>query len=138
MDAKPIILIAEDNVEVARLFGAKLASAGFEILYAHDGNEGREMARRFKPRLILLDIHMPVMDGVTAAEHLRGEKETKDIPLVFLTNDDFSFDAEELAKKMLVVDYIHKSIDLNEFVERVKRILEQHEKSSVGRMNSAG
>lgn len=123
---KPLILIVEDNTTVARLFGAKLAAAGFEILYAHDGNEGREMARRFTPRIILLDIHMPIMDGITTAERLREEKETKDIPLVFLTNDDFSLDAEGLAKQMLVADYIHKSVDLNEFVERVKRILARH------------
>ena len=124
MKSTPYILIVDENPLICRLFGSKLADAGFEVMYAHDGNKGREMARRFQPDLVLLDVRMPIMDGFSTAEHLKKERETAHIPLIFLTNEDFSLDAEKAVKDKLVVDYIHKSIDLNEFVERIKKVFE--------------
>jgi len=121
---KPHILLIDDDPTLLRLFGAKLADAGFEVLYAHDGDEGREMARRFLPDLILLDIRMPETDGYTIAKRLRNEPRTKNIPVAFLSNTDLSVEAEAAMKELYVVDYIHKSIDLNELVKRVKKILQ--------------
>ncbi len=118
------ILIIDDDAAIRRLFGAKLASAGFQVLYASDGNTGREMARRFLPDLILLDILMPETDGYVIAQRLKQEPRTKAIPIVFLTNQDFSMEAEKAVKECWVVDYIHKSIDLKEFVKRIEKILQ--------------
>ena len=75
------------------------------MLYAADGNTGREMARRFLLDLVLLDILMPEIDGYVIAERLKPESRTKDIPIVFLTNQDFSLEAEKAAKECWVVDY---------------------------------
>lgn len=119
---KKHILIIDDDPLIRRLFGGKLASAGFEILYASNGDEGRETARRLHPDLILLDIRMPGNDGYVIARRLREERETKDIPVVFLTNEDLSKEAEKAAKEAFISEYIHKSIDLNEFVDRIKKI----------------
>jgi len=121
--AKKHILIIDDDYMLRRLFGGVLASAGFDVIYAASGDEGRETARRLQPDLILLDIRMPGNDGYTIARRLRQEKQTKDIPVVFLTNEDLSQEAEKAAKEVFVHDYIHKSIDLNEFVAKVKNIL---------------
>lgn len=120
------ILIIDDDAAIRRLFGAKLASAGFEVLYAADGNEGRETARRFLPDLILLDIRMPESDGYVIADRLKHESRTKDIPIVFLTNEDFSLEAAKGFKETWVIDYIHKSIPLNDFVKRIKEIIKKH------------
>lgn len=117
------ILIIDDDPLIRRLFGAKLASAGFEVLYASDGHTGREMARRFLPDLILLDIRMPKADGFEIAGRLKQEPRTNDIPIVFLTHQDFSIEAEKAVKERFVVDYIHKGIDLNEFIKRIKKII---------------
>ena len=62
------ILIVDDDPVMRRLFGGKLVMLGYEVLYANDGNEGRETARRFHPDLILMDERMPVMDGFEAAD----------------------------------------------------------------------
>lgn len=117
------ILIIDDDPVLRRLFGAALASAGFEVIYAPDGNTGREMARRLSPDLILLDIMMPKTDGYVIARRLSEEKQTKDIPVVFLTNQDLSIEAQKAVKEKWVVAYIHKSTDLDEVVKQVKEII---------------
>lgn len=122
MDKKHILIIDDDDM-LRRLFGGVLTTAGFEVIYAANGDEGRETARRLQPDLILLDIRMPGSDGYTIARRLREEKETANIPVVFLTNEDLSLEAEKAAKEVFVKDYIHKSIDLNEFVAKIKKIL---------------
>jgi len=108
--------------------GGVLANAGFEILYAQDGNEGREIARRMQPDLILLDIRMPGSDGYVIARRLKEEPKTKDIPVIFLTNEDISAEAEKAMKELWISDYIHKSMDLDKFVKRIKKVLSDSKK----------
>jgi len=123
MKSKKHILIIDDDALIRRLFGGKLASAGFEVLYAQDGDEGREVARRLQPDLILLDIRMPGTDGYVVARRLREEPRTSNIPVIFLTNEDLSVEAEKAITELWVAGYMHKSIDLTELVERIKKIL---------------
>lgn len=117
------ILIIDEDPQMRRLFGGKLALENFEILYAKDGLEGREMARRFLPNLILLDLNIPEVNGIELAERLKNEQETKDIPIVFLTNSDLTLESQKAAKEMGISDYIQKGVDLDEFVVRVKKAL---------------
>ena len=117
------ILLIDDDEDFRRLFGTKLAQHEYEVLYATDAESGREMARNYRPDLILLDVRMPGEDGFTIARAMRQEAETKDIPIVFLTNEDFSLEAKKWVEELYVQDVIHKSIDLNEFVERVDAII---------------
>lgn len=125
------ILIIDDNESIRRLYGAKLAGAGFDVLYSSNGDDGREVARRMRPDLILLDIRMPGTDGYTIAKRLSSEPQTKNIPVVFLTNEDLTLEAESAVKGRWVVDYIHKSIDLGDFVKKIKEILILHKKNEV-------
>ena len=125
MDAtrKIHILLIDDDEDFRRLFGTKLAQHEYEVLYGTNAESGREMARNYQPDLILLDVRMPGEDGFTIARAMRQEAETKNIPIVFLTNEDFSLEAKKWVEELYVQDVIHKSIDLNEFVERVDAIL---------------
>ena len=124
MDTKHILII-DDDPALRRLFGGKLTQAGFEVMYSADGNEGRELARRFQPDLILLDIRLPGTDGFDIARRLHGERQTAHIPIVFLTNEDLSMEAEKNVKELWVRGYMHKSIALNEFVKRVQEFLKE-------------
>ncbi|TSD01572.1 MAG: response regulator receiver protein [Parcubacteria group bacterium Greene0714_4] len=117
------ILLIDDDEDFRRLFGAKLAEHAYEVLYATNAENGREMARNYKPDLILLDVRMPGTDGFTIARAMRQEDATKNIPIVFLTNEDFSLEAKQWVKELYVKDVIHKSIDLNEFVEHVSAVV---------------
>jgi CheY-like chemotaxis protein len=123
MDSKKHILIIDDDQMTRRMFGGRLALAGFEVLYAADGNEGREIARRMQPDLILLDIRMPDPDGYTVARRIKNEEKTAHIPIVFLTNEDFTPEAEKAVKEMWVADYIHKSIEPKDLVQKVKKLV---------------
>lgn len=80
------------------------------------------MARRFPIDLILLDINLGKADGFEIAQRLRSEPKTKDIPIVFLTNEDLTPEAEKNVKELWVIAYFHKSMDLNEFVKKIKDI----------------
>lgn len=119
------ILVVDDDPTTRMLFGSLLARAGHEVLYAKDGNEGREMARRTMPDLILLDLNMPVMDGWEAADRLKNEPNsvTKNIPIAFLTSEDLSIEAQKFSKEAGVIDYIQKGVSNEEFIKRVTALL---------------
>lgn len=117
------ILIIDDDAQIRRLYGGKLAASGYEVIYAADGDEGREVARRMQPDLVLLDIHMSGNDGYVIARRLHNEPLTKDIPIVFLTNEDLTPEAVKAVKELGVTEYIHKSVTPGELAKRVKEIL---------------
>ena len=120
------ILIIDDDPTIRRLFGSLLDKAGYEVLYAKDGVEGREIARRLHPDLILLDINMPGTDGYKTANSIKKEPSSPaaDIPIVFLTNADLPIETLNYMKEFGVTDYIHKGVSNEEFIERVKKILD--------------
>ena len=123
------ILIVDDDPLMRRLFGGKLATVGYDIIYATNGNDGRETARRLQPDLILMDINMPGLEnGIATAQRLVTEEATKNIPIIFLTNNDLTLDAEAAIKQM-AADYIHKSIDLDQFLEKIRTFLASRKKT---------
>jgi CheY-like chemotaxis protein len=127
------ILIIDDDPTSRRLFGSLLGSAGYEVIYAGNGDLGREMARRFHPDLVLLDINMPGSDGIKTADLIRNEpgSPAADIPIAFLTNADLSIEAENWMKDVGVTNYIQKGVSNEEFIVRVKKILEEAEKKPI-------
>jgi DNA-binding response OmpR family regulator len=128
MTERPIhVILADDDHDILRLFSGKLAKAGYEVLPAHDGNEAREMARRFQPDLILLDIHMPVLDGYKTLEYLKHDKETAHIPVAFLTNEDLSIESEKAWKEMGASGYLAKSELPEVLLASIAAILREHD-----------
>lgn len=119
------VLLVDNDPATRRLFGSLLGRAGFEVLYAKDGNEGREMARRFLPDLILLDYNMPIMDGLETAQRLKTEPGSPNIdtPIALLTNEDISMEGQKAIKELGIIDYIQKGVSNEEFIIRVKKIL---------------
>ena len=120
------ILLVDDDADILRLFSGWFTQEGYEVLPAHDGNEGREMARRFQPDLILLDIHMPVIDGYKALEYLKNDKETAHIPVLFLTNEDMSIEAQKTWKEMGVDGYLPKSEPREKMIATITEVLKRH------------
>ena len=123
MERKPHVLIIDDDFDISRLFGGKLTREGFDIMYAPEGNEGRELARRFQPDLILLDFRLPGDDGLAVAQRLKEEQLTKHIPIILLTNEDLTREAAKAIKELWIAEYIHKSIPIHELAPRLKEIL---------------
>lgn len=120
------ILIIDDDDVMRRLYGSLIAKIGYEILYSPDAIQGRELARRFQPDLILMDMDMPMEDGLTASNRLKKEKETSHIPIVLLTNADISLEAEKWMKESSIDDYIQKGISNEEFIKRIKKNVDKN------------
>ena len=80
------ILVVDDEVALARTVALNLEDTGrFEVAVANNGTEALDMAPRFRPDLILLDLMMPDMDGSEVAERLCADPLLRDVPVVFLT-----------------------------------------------------
>lgn len=82
----PKILIVDDEAPLAQILSDKFAAEGFAVQQAHDGEEGLRLALDWHPAIILLDIIMPKMDGMTMLHKLRAQEAGKKIPVILLTN----------------------------------------------------
>lgn len=80
------ILVVEDELSYLKLLHDQLTEKGYEVIEAKDGKEGLEMAKKENPDLVLLDIRMPVMDGMVMLDLLRKEAVGKKIKVIILTN----------------------------------------------------
>ena len=80
------VLIVEDEKSLRKVLVKKLIKEKFDILEAKDGLDGLDKAIEHHPDLILLDIIMPVMDGITMLKKLRSDKWGKEVPVIILTN----------------------------------------------------
>lgn len=116
------ILIVDDDPVNHEILGEYLDLAGYQVLHAEDGAKGLEAMEREKPDLVLLDIQMPVMDGFRMMEAIQKGRETRNIPVLFLT----SLDRDYLKVKGLELgaeDYITKPFKKAELLSRVKGAL---------------
>ncbi len=101
------VLIVDDEPTLGEILAAKLDEAGFETILARDGNEGLEMALAQKPDLILLDIVMPKMDGITMLRELRQNEWGKTAAVIMLSNLNTA-EAVERSLAEGVYDYLVK------------------------------
>lgn len=83
---KKKILLVEDDATLSEMYQQKFRLEGFDIVAAHTGGEGFQIALSDKPDLILLDIMLPGMDGMTVMKKLRDDPWGKDVPIIILTN----------------------------------------------------
>nr|WP_106780378.1 response regulator transcription factor [Lysinibacillus timonensis] len=115
-----VILVVEDEVSIATLLKYNLEKAGYQVLLAHDGKEGLDIAIEKSPDLILLDLMLPTMDGMEVCKELRSQK--KNIPIIMLTARDDEFD-KVLGLELGADDYMTKPFSPREVSARVKAVL---------------
>lgn len=120
---KQKILIIEDEKALMNVMRIKLESENYEVLTALGGEEGIKVIQEKMPDLVLLDIIMPEMDGFEVLEKLKVNEETKDIPVIVLSNSGREEEIEK-GRKLGAVDYLIKAqLSLEEMVEKVKKYL---------------
>ena len=125
MDQKTKILVVEDEEILLTALSEELKQEGFEVVGAKDGIEGVEKAASEKPDLILLDLVMPRLDGIGALKEIKAKPETKDIPVVILTNLS-DYDKISDALSLGAMDYLVKAnYRLEELVNKIKTVLER-------------
>lgn len=115
-----VILVVEDEVSIATLLKYNLEKAGYEVLLAHDGKEGLDLAIEKSPDLMLLDLMLPTMDGMEICKELRSQK--KNTPIIMLTARDDEFD-KVLGLELGADDYMTKPFSPREVTARVKAVL---------------
>ncbi len=117
------ILVVEDESFLLELYEMKLEQAGYEVIKASNGEEGISLAQLELPRLILLDILMPKVDGYEMLKELKSSNKTKNIPVIIFSNLS---QKEEIEKglKLGAKDFIIKtSITPTELEAKVKEYL---------------
>ena len=117
----PILLLAEDNEANVLTIGGYLEDRGYVMHYAINGAVAVKCARALHPALILMDIQMPVMDGLTAIREIRTEAAMNDIPIVALTALAMSGDRERCLAAG-ATDYMSKPMNLKALAELVNRL----------------
>ncbi|WP_243359880.1 response regulator [Fundidesulfovibrio terrae] len=116
------ILVVEDNAPNRELLSFLLHRDGYAVLEAENGNEAVEIARYNKPDLILMDIQMPVMDGVTAMKTLKSSPETSAIRIIAVTSFAMKGDREK-ALASGFDGYVAKPIDTRAFPGQIRNFL---------------
>lgn len=126
--AKAKIVLVEDDISLSKMYEKKFLSSGYDVLVAHDGLDGLEMATNENPDLVVLDIMLPTLDGLAVFKKLRGNPKTFKTPVLMLTNFDQE-DAVFEAFRLGALDYLLKSeVTPKEIVEKIEKLLKEHNK----------
>jgi twitching motility two-component system response regulator PilH len=88
MSPQPRVLMVEDHPDIADLYQLKLQLEGYRVAVASDGVAGLKLARSLLPDLILLDIHVPHLDGLQVLAALREDEATDEVPVIVCSEDD--------------------------------------------------
>jgi DNA-binding response OmpR family regulator len=117
----PRILIVDDENDFIELLQYKLAGHGYDLIVANDGVHALSQARLLKPDLILLDILLPDLDGLSVCEILRRQPSTKKIPVIFMSA--LSSEVTRRTASMQAVDFFTKPLDLERLQLRIADLL---------------
>lgn len=124
---KKRILVVDDEKDIVDLLRYNLAREGYDVLEAFNGKEALEKAAA-RPDLILLDVMMPVIDGIETCKRLKSDPATSSIPVVFLTARSGEVD-EILGLELGADDYMQKPISPRRVIARVKALFRRLEAS---------
>jgi len=116
------ILIVEDNDKNRRLITDILSYYGYDVMEATNGEEGINLARKFTPDLIFMDIQMPVMDGFAAIKILKNDPTTKHIKIIAITSFAMVGDKERILSAG-ADEYMPKPVNTMELPMRVEKLL---------------
>lgn len=130
--AKTKVLIVEDDRSLAELLEYNLGKAGYEVSKAHDGYDALNQARLRLPDLIILDVMLPVLDGLEVCRQLRAGAETRDALIMMLTARGEETD-QLIGFTVGADDYVVKPFSVAVLLQRVKALLRRgHEESAEG------
>jgi two-component system phosphate regulon response regulator PhoB len=119
--ARPRILIIEDERGLTDVLGYNLAREGYEVLVAHDGQEGLRKAQMQLPDLVVLDLMLPGMDGLEVCRHLRAGEQTRTVPILMLTAKAEETD-QVVGFSMGADDYVTKPFSVKVLLQRIKAL----------------
>jgi CheY-like chemotaxis protein len=111
----PTVLVAEDSTDTRIMLKRALELKGYQVFEAEDGQQALDMARRHRPGLMVIDLNMPVLDGLEAIRNFRElEGEGEHVPIIAITAYDV-YGMEDAAVQAGCNIYLSKPLDLEEF-----------------------
>jgi two-component system response regulator VicR len=117
------VLVVDDEKPIADILQFNLKKEGFEVYCAYDGNEALSMVEEIQPDIILLDIMLPLTDGMEVCREVRKKY---DMPIIMLTAKDSEID-KVLGLELGADDYVTKPFSTRELIARVKANLRRHQ-----------
>jgi DNA-binding response OmpR family regulator len=119
--AKPLILVAEDSLDGREMMSTLLRLKGYEVIAAADGVQAIDLALKNAPDLILIDLELPRLDGISVIRNVRRSAKLSGVPIIIVSGHDPSrYEAAALAAGC--TEYLLKPIDF----ERLDAVLELH------------
>jgi DNA-binding response OmpR family regulator len=134
LNAQKILLI-EDDADTSGLLATMLKKGGYTTIIANSGKAGIDLAHQVLPDLIICDVMMPEVDGLTVLRMLHSQSDTAIIPFIFLTARARSEDIRE-GMELGADDYLTKPIQLNTLLSAVATRLQRHQQLQAGRLAS--
>lgn len=123
MSTKHKIAIIEDDVAISGMYTAKLAAGGYDVKVAENGKVGLELIKSFRPDVILLDLMMPVMNGLEVLQKLKDEPEFTRAKVVVLSNMGDTETTAKIAGFKVDDRIIKAELTPSQVEERVKKVL---------------
>ena len=122
-----LVLIVEDNEKNMKLARDVLQAKGYQTVEAVTGEDGVKLAKERKPDLVLMDIQLPGISGIEAFKQIRSDAKTKAIPVIALTASVTPTDRTAITAAGFDA-FLGKPINLKEFIDTVKRLVEKAKK----------
>jgi two-component system phosphate regulon response regulator PhoB len=127
--SRPRALIIEDERPLTKVLAYNLEREGYEPILAHDGQEGLRKAQTLLPDLIILDLMLPVLNGLEVCRELRAGERTRDIPIIMLTARAEETD-QIVGFSMGADDYVTKPFSVKVLMQRIKALQRRVEGTS--------
>ena len=117
------VLVVDDDQDVRNALSELLQYSGYDVATAENGQVALAAAKELKPELVLMDIRMPVLDGLAAIQIMKNTPDTQTIPIIVMSGvaNAQSFDHA----RVVADESIAKPLDFNELLEKVRRLLDQ-------------
>jgi DNA-binding response OmpR family regulator len=118
----PKVLIADDDPDILATLEMRLKANNIQVVKAEDCNSAIKLAYAEQPDLILMDIKMPTIGGISAFDSMKMYSRTKNIPVIFIT----AFPGQEVREKALelgAADFVAKPFDSDELVAKIRKVL---------------
>ena len=125
MNERPKVLIAEDEETIVESLSFLMEKEGYDVSVATDGRTAISMIARDIPDMVLLDVMMPVCDGFEVVRAVRGDSNTRQVPIMMLTAKTREVDRRK-GLELGVDDFVTKPFSTRDVVSRVKALLKRN------------
>ncbi|MDD4894616.1 MAG: response regulator [Candidatus Omnitrophica bacterium] len=120
--AKTIMLV-DDELDLLKVTSFRLKRAGYEVVTAVDGQAALDLLKGNKPDLVLLDVHLPIIDGYEVCKRMKENEELKQIPVIFFSATSSAQKIEAKTKELNAQGYLIKPFEAENLINIIKKLI---------------